>query len=341
MPDADLAAAAGAPLELARALRGARTLVEAREIARQILDPQPCRLGEEARLDAGAVRRASRRLAPTLLDEAGARAIVRELKAVGGNLKLLRLALTGRRAGARAVDRRRRCAARRGASPGRRRYNTAMTVRLYDTATRSLARCPTRPRRSACTSAARPSTSAPTSATRCPFVIFAWLRNWLREHGYDVTYVHNITDINDKIYEAAPGASAERAREATQWYLDDTRLVRARDARRAAARDRDDSRDRRADRGADRGRPRVRGRRRRLLPRRELRELRRALGPAARSGRGAGAEPAEGGSRATSRSGRRRRRARTRPGRRPGAPAGRAGTSSARRWRRRRSGPSS
>jgi cysteinyl-tRNA synthetase len=35
--------------------------------------------------------------------------------------------------------------------------------------------------------------------------------------------VHNITDVNDKIYEAAPGRSAERAREATQWYLEDTR----------------------------------------------------------------------------------------------------------------------
>ena len=85
-----------------------------------------------------------------------------------------------------------------------------------------------------------------------PFVIFAWLRNWLRERGYDVTYVHNITDVNDKIYEAAPGASAARAREATAWYLEDTRCVRARDAGRAAARDRDDPRDRRADRGARR-----------------------------------------------------------------------------------------
>ena len=43
MPDEELAAAAGAPLELARALRGARTLVEAREIARQILEPDPVR----------------------------------------------------------------------------------------------------------------------------------------------------------------------------------------------------------------------------------------------------------------------------------------------------------
>src|SRR5262249_22266946 len=41
--------------------------------------------------------------------------------------------------------------------------------------------------------------------------------------GHSVTYVHNITDINDKIYKAAPGRSAERAREATDWYLEDTR----------------------------------------------------------------------------------------------------------------------
>jgi cysteinyl-tRNA synthetase len=36
-----------------------------------------------------------------------------------------------------------------------------------------------------------------------------------------VTLVHNITDINDKIYDAAPGASAELAARATEWYLDD------------------------------------------------------------------------------------------------------------------------
>jgi cysteinyl-tRNA synthetase len=49
-----------------------------------------------------------------------------------------------------------------------------------------------------------------------------WLRNWLRSRGYDATLVHNITDINDKIYEAAPGASAKLAARATEWYLDDT-----------------------------------------------------------------------------------------------------------------------
>jgi cysteinyl-tRNA synthetase len=50
-----------------------------------------------------------------------------------------------------------------------------------------------------------------------------WLRSWLRERGYEATLVHNITDVNDKIYEAAPGASAELAERATQWYLEDTR----------------------------------------------------------------------------------------------------------------------
>jgi cysteinyl-tRNA synthetase len=44
-----------------------------------------------------------------------------------------------------------------------------------------------------------------------PYVLGMWLRSWLRSQGYDTTYVHNITDINDKIYEAAPGASERRS----------------------------------------------------------------------------------------------------------------------------------
>jgi cysteinyl-tRNA synthetase len=53
------------------------------------------------------------------------------------------------------------------------------------------------------------------------FVLFSWLANWLRLQGYDVTFVHNITDVSDSIYEAAPGASAKLAARATEWYLAD------------------------------------------------------------------------------------------------------------------------
>ncbi|MGH2972125.1 MAG: cysteine--tRNA ligase [Gaiellaceae bacterium] len=55
-----------------------------------------------------------------------------------------------------------------------------------------------------------------------PFVLGMWLRTWLRERGYEATLVHNITDVNDRIYEAAPNASADLAARATQWYVDDT-----------------------------------------------------------------------------------------------------------------------
>jgi cysteinyl-tRNA synthetase len=55
-----------------------------------------------------------------------------------------------------------------------------------------------------------------------PFVVFSWLRNWLRTRGYEVALVQNITDINDKIYAAAPGRSSELAEQATRWYIEDT-----------------------------------------------------------------------------------------------------------------------
>lgn len=98
MTDDALAAAAGAPVSVARALRGARTLVEAREIARQIQDPTPVALRGEARptLERFVELRAG---VGETLDEPAARELVRELKAVGGDLQTLRLALTGERRG--------------------------------------------------------------------------------------------------------------------------------------------------------------------------------------------------------------------------------------------------
>jgi len=97
-----------------------------------------------------------------------------------------------------------------------------MTVRLYDTATRSLVALPDPPAEIGMYVCGPTVYQRAHIGNAVPFVIFAWLRNWLRERRDTVTYVHNITDVNDKIYEAAPGASAERARAATAWYLEDT-----------------------------------------------------------------------------------------------------------------------
>jgi len=94
MADDELAAAAGAHLELVPVLRGARSLVEAREYVRLVSDPQPADVSAEARptLERFAELRGA---APERLSADEARAIVRELKAVGGDLRSLRLALTG------------------------------------------------------------------------------------------------------------------------------------------------------------------------------------------------------------------------------------------------------
>src|SRR5918911_4485683 len=55
-----------------------------------------------------------------------------------------------------------------------------------------------------------------------PFVISMWLARWLERPGYDVVLAENITDVNDKIYEAAPGDSARLPADATRWYVEDT-----------------------------------------------------------------------------------------------------------------------
>jgi cysteinyl-tRNA synthetase len=95
-------------------------------------------------------------------------------------------------------------------------------VRLYDTYSRSLVELPAAP------GPVRMYVCGPTVYARAhignarPFVIGMWFRSWLRATGYQATLVHNITDINDKIYDAAPGASAELAARATEWYLEDT-----------------------------------------------------------------------------------------------------------------------
>ena len=58
-----------------------------------------------------------------------------------------------------------------------------------------------------------------------PFVVFSLLKRFLEHEGYDATLVVNITDVNDKIYDAARERgvpSAELAREMTAAYVEDT-----------------------------------------------------------------------------------------------------------------------
>ena len=98
MPNSELADAADAPAGLVPVLRGARDLNEARELARQVLEPEPAKLPAEARPTLERFKELRQR-ASNGLDHDAARELVRELKAVGGDLKTLRLALTGRERG--------------------------------------------------------------------------------------------------------------------------------------------------------------------------------------------------------------------------------------------------
>ena len=96
-------------------------------------------------------------------------------------------------------------------------------MRLYDTFTRQLQELPPPP--------------GPIRVYYCGPTVYArihvgnayavsifplWLTRWLRESGYETTLAVNITDVNDKIYEAAPGKSAQLAEDATRWYIEDT-----------------------------------------------------------------------------------------------------------------------
>ena len=58
-----------------------------------------------------------------------------------------------------------------------------------------------------------------------PYVVFSLLKRFLAHEGYTVTFVANVTDVNDKIYDAARAAgvaSEQLAREMTAAYRADT-----------------------------------------------------------------------------------------------------------------------
>lgn len=90
LSDQELADRVGVPVSVAPVLRGARDLREAREYAQQVLEP----VHVEVRAPETIQR--FRELVEGGVDPRG---ILRELKAVGGDLKAVRLALTGRERG--------------------------------------------------------------------------------------------------------------------------------------------------------------------------------------------------------------------------------------------------
>jgi glutamyl/glutaminyl-tRNA synthetase len=92
--DEELAARLGVPVSAVPVMRGARDFGEAREFADLVLsspEPRPTRSPET--IDR------FRELVAAANGEVDGRAIVRELKAIGGDLKAVRLALTGRERG--------------------------------------------------------------------------------------------------------------------------------------------------------------------------------------------------------------------------------------------------
>jgi glutamyl/glutaminyl-tRNA synthetase len=97
LSDEELATRVGVPVGVVPVLRGARNLAEARDFAATILEPPP-----PAPAASGPTLERFRELRSRSgngLDSVQAKELVREVKAVGGDLKALRLALTGRERG--------------------------------------------------------------------------------------------------------------------------------------------------------------------------------------------------------------------------------------------------
>jgi cysteinyl-tRNA synthetase len=99
-------------------------------------------------------------------------------------------------------------------------------VTLYDTRTRSLQRLEPRDPSRVGIYACGPTVYARVHVGNArPFVVFSQLKRFLEHEGYGVTLVGNITDINDKIYDAARSAgvpSGELASSMASAYIEDT-----------------------------------------------------------------------------------------------------------------------
>jgi cysteinyl-tRNA synthetase len=99
-------------------------------------------------------------------------------------------------------------------------------VTLYDTRTRQVARFEPRDPSNVGIYACGPTVYSRVHVGNArPFVVFSQLKRFLEHEGYGVTLVANVTDINDKIYDAAAKAgrpSSELAAEMARHYREDT-----------------------------------------------------------------------------------------------------------------------
>jgi cysteinyl-tRNA synthetase len=100
------------------------------------------------------------------------------------------------------------------------------TIRLHDTRIGALAPLHTREPGRVAIYACGPTVYGPIHVGNArPFVVFSLLKRFLRHEGFEVTFVANVTDVNDKIYAAAHTAgvgSEQLAREMTARYVADT-----------------------------------------------------------------------------------------------------------------------
>ncbi len=100
-----------------------------------------------------------------------------------------------------------------------------MSIKLYNTLTRKLEELPEPPgpvRMYFCGSTVYQRIHVGNAR---PFLFAMWLRRWLRDSGFQVVLVHNITDVDDKVYaEAAKQGlpSRELSERATGWFFADT-----------------------------------------------------------------------------------------------------------------------
>src|SRR6476659_839573 len=99
-------------------------------------------------------------------------------------------------------------------------------IRLHDTRTGQVRPLETREPGRVGIYACGPTVYAPIHVGNArPYVVFSLLKRFLEHEGYAVTFVAHVTDVNDKIYDAARAAgvpSAQLARDMTAAYVADT-----------------------------------------------------------------------------------------------------------------------